>query len=117
MRLRIRNRNDVMSNYQTGVKWMLATLVQCQNNLYKVGTHASFYFQLIISQTIKLTKRVTHTIKWFEIKLSPHIIELSFKNIPYCKTTCQSQYQSDFLFIVSYSFRFLIFLRNSWCVC
>ena len=52
-----------MSNYQTGVKWMLATLVQCQNNRYEVGTHASFYFQLIISQTIKLTQRVTHTIK------------------------------------------------------
>ena len=60
---RTRNRNDVTSNYQTGVKWMLATLVQCQNNRYKVGTHASFYFRLIISQTIKLTQRVTHTIK------------------------------------------------------
>ena len=44
MRLWIQNRNDVTSNYQTGVKWMLATLVQCQNNCYKVGTHASFIF-------------------------------------------------------------------------
>ena len=61
-----------MSNYQTGVKWMLATLVQCQNNRSKVGTHASFCFRLIISQMIKLTQWVTHTIKWFEIKLSPH---------------------------------------------
>ena len=52
-----------MSNYQTDVKWTLATLVQCQNNRYKVGTHASFYFRLIISQTIKLTQWVTHTIK------------------------------------------------------
>ena len=69
MRLRIRNRNDVTSNknrndvtlnknrndvtlnYQTSVKWRLATLVQCQNNCYKVGTHCSFYFRLIISQT------------------------------------------------------------------
>ena len=63
IRLRIRNRNDVTSNYQTGVKWMLATLVQCQNNRYKVGTHALFCFRLIISQTIKLTQWVTHTIK------------------------------------------------------
>ena len=40
------NRNDVTSNYETGVKWMLATLllVQCQSNRYKVGTHASFIF-------------------------------------------------------------------------
>ena len=58
-----KNPNDIMSNYQTGVKWMPATLVQCQNNHYKVGTHASFYFRLIISQTIKLTQWVTHTIK------------------------------------------------------
>ena len=50
-----KNRNDVTSNYQTGDKWTLATLVQCQNNSSKVGPHASFYFQLIISQTIKLT--------------------------------------------------------------
>ena len=57
------NRDDVTSNYQTGVKWTLATLVPCQNNRYKVGTHASFCFRLIISQMIKLTKRVTHTIK------------------------------------------------------
>ena len=54
------NRNDVTSNYQTGVKWMLATLVQC---CYKVGTHAPLYFRLIVSQTIKLTQRVTHTMK------------------------------------------------------
>ena len=54
------NRNDVTSNYQTGVKWTLATLVQCRS---KVGTHASFSFRLIISQMIKLTQRVTHTIK------------------------------------------------------
>ena len=58
-----KNHNDVMSNYQTGVKWMLAKSVQCQNNRHKVGTHASFYFRLIISQKIKLTQRVTHTIK------------------------------------------------------
>ena len=52
---RTAHRNDVTSNYETGVKWMLATLlVQC---CYKVGTHASFYFRLIISQTIKLTQR------------------------------------------------------------
>ena len=57
------NHDDVTSNYQTGVKWTLATLVQCQNNHYKVGTHVSFYFRLIISQTIKLTQGVTHTIK------------------------------------------------------
>ena len=50
------NRNDVTLNYQTGVKWMLATLVQCQNNRSKVGTHASFCFRLIISQMIKLTQ-------------------------------------------------------------
>ena len=34
-----------------------------KNNRYKVGTHASFYFQLIISQMIELTQWVTHTIK------------------------------------------------------
>ena len=44
MRLRILNRNDVTSNYQTGVRWMLATLVQCQSNHSEVGTHASFCF-------------------------------------------------------------------------
>ena len=54
------NRNDITSNYETGVKWTLATLIQCR---YKVGTHASFYFQLIISQTIKPTQRVTHTME------------------------------------------------------
>ena len=58
-----KNRNDVRSNYQTGVKWTLDTLVQCQDNRYIVGTHASFYFRLIISQMIKLTQWVTHTIK------------------------------------------------------
>ena len=57
------NRNDVTSNYQTAVKWTLATLVQCQNNRSKFGIHASFYFQLIVSQMIKLTQQVTHTIK------------------------------------------------------
>ena len=54
------NCDDVASNYQTGVKWTLATLVQCR---YKAGTHASFYFRLIISQMIKLTQRMTHTMK------------------------------------------------------
>ena len=39
------------------------------------------------------------------------------RNIPYCKTTCQSQYQSNLFIAVSYCLRFLIFLRNSWCVC
>ena len=62
MRFRIRNRNDVTSNYQTGVKWT-PHYFNVKNNRYKVGTHASFYFRLIISQTIKLTQRVTHTIK------------------------------------------------------
>ena len=57
------NRDDVTSNYQTGVKWTLATLVQCENNCYKVGTHALFCFRSIISPMIKLTKWVTHTIK------------------------------------------------------
>ena len=49
------NRNDVTSNYQTGVKWTYHISSMSKNNRYKVGTHASFYFQLIISQTIKLT--------------------------------------------------------------
>ena len=57
------NRDDVTSNYQTGVKWTLATLAQCQKIIATIGTHASFYFQLIISQTIKLTQWVSHTIK------------------------------------------------------
>ena len=69
MRLWIQNHNDVTSNYQadvtlnyqTGVKWTPMTLVQCQNNRYKLGTHASFIFNdlskgdYISSQMIKLT--------------------------------------------------------------
>ena len=54
------NCNDVTSNYETGVKWTLATLVQCH---YKVSTHALFYFRFIISQMIKPTQRVTHTME------------------------------------------------------
>ena len=54
---------QAFGDYLTDHSFLSLGSVGWRTGYYKVGTHASFYFRLIMSQTIKLTKRVTHTIK------------------------------------------------------